>query len=151
MSGLEDILNNRDNYVAKGIGEYTVDGVVYKDYTDYSFRWEKTYVKPIERASNGNLGNMETYPTFITPYLTVSYDFMTINDYRSIMKQYLSKNQFTVTCYDPINDEMTTNTMYMATPSSPKYYYRTEDNKNVEIIGVQNYTVELIGTNNDNE
>lgn len=148
MTEFEDILNNKINYTAEGIGSYSIDGISYSGYSDYSFRLEKTYVKPLERASNGNLGNMETYPTFITPYLTVSYDLMTINDYRSIMKQYLSKNQFTVKCYDPINDEMTTNTMYMATPSAPKYYYRTENDKKVEILGVLNYTVELIGTNN---
>lgn len=149
MTEFEDILNSRSDYIAEGIGEYTVDGISYKDYSDYAFTWEKTYVKQLERSSEGSLGNLETYSTFITPHLTVTYDLMTISDYRSIMKQFLSKNQFTVTCYDPINDEMTTNTMYFATPSMPKYYYRTEGDKKVEILGVQNYTVELIGTNND--
>lgn len=149
MTDLENIINDSSNYVADGIGSYTVDGITYKDYGDYTFTWEKTYVKQLERSSNGSMGNLETYATFITPRMTATYDLMTINDYRSIMKQYLSKNQFTVTCYDPINNKMTTNTMYFATPSSPKYYYRTEGDKKVEIIGVQNYTVELIGTNND--
>lgn len=149
MGALENILNNIDNYIAEGIGEYSIDGITYKDYTDYSFTWEKTYIKQPERSSNGSMGNLETYPTFITPHLTVNYDLMTITDYRSIMKQFFEKNQFTVTCYDPINNERTTNTMYFATPERPKYYYRTEGNKKVEIIGVQNYTVELIGTNNE--
>lgn len=149
MTELENIINNASNYVSKGIDEYTVDGVTYKDFSACTFTWEKTYIKQPERSSNGSMGNLETYPTFITPHLTVTYDLMTITDYRSIMKQFLSKNQFTVTCYDPINNKMTTNTMYFATPSTPKYYYRTEDNKNVEIIGLRDYTVELIGTNND--
>lgn len=149
MNKLEEILNNGSDYVAYGIDGYTVDEITYKDFSDYSFTWEKTYIKQIERSGNGSMGNLETYSTFITPHLTVTYDLMTITDYRSIMKQFLSKNQFTVTCYDPINDKMTTNTMYFATPNAPKYYYRTENNKKVEIIGVQNYTVELIGTNND--
>lgn len=149
MNDLENIINNSSNYTADGIGSYKVDNVTYKDYGNYTFFWEKTYVKSPERSGNGSLGNLDTYATFITPHLTVTYDIMTITDYRSIIKQYLSKNQFTVTCYDPINNEMTTNTMYFATPSAPTYYYRTENDKNVEILGVRNYTVELIGTNND--
>lgn len=148
MTDFENILNNSSNYTVEGIGSYTIDGVTYKGYGDYTFTWEKTYVKQPERSSNGSIGNLDTYATFITPHLTVTYSVMTIDDYRSIMKQYLSKNQFTVTCYDPINDTMITNEMYFATPSSPKYYYRTEENKNVEIVGVRDYTVELIGTNN---
>lgn len=148
---VENTINERENYVAEGIDSYIIDGVTYKGYGDYSFTWEKTYVKSPERSGNGSMGNLETYSTFITPHLTVTYDKIAIDDYRSIMKQYLSKNQFTVTCYDPINDRMTTNTMYFATQNSPKYHYRTESNKNVEILGVLNYTVELIGTNNDEE
>lgn len=149
MNDFEEILNDSERYLVDGIGEYVVDGIRYTNYTDYTFTWEKTYVKQLERSSTGAIGNLETYDTFITPHMKATYDIMTINDYRSIMKQFLSKNQFTVTCYDPINDELTTNIMYFATPSTPKYIYRTENDKKVKIIGVQNYEVELIGTNNE--
>lgn len=148
MTDLENIINNASNYVADGIGSYTIDGITYQNYGNYTFFWEKTYIKSLERSSNGSMGNLETYSTFITPHLIVNYSTMAISDYRSIMKQYLSKNQFTVRCYDPINDKMTTNTMYFATPQTPEYYYRTEGDNKVEVVGVRNYTVELIGTNN---
>lgn len=150
LTEFENLINNKSNYVAQGIDSYTIDDITYKcSYRNYIFWWEKTYKKSPERADDGSMGDLNNnYATFITPHLIVEYDQMTIDDYRSIMKQFLSKNEFTVTCYDPINNEMTTNKMYFATPSTPKYYYRTEDNKNVEILGVHDYTVELIGTNN---
>lgn len=151
MTELENIINNSDSYVADGIDSYNIDNVNYKNYSNYTFFYEKTYEKSLARSSNGSMGNLETYSTFITPHLIVNYDYMSINDYRSIMKQHLSKNQFRVVCYDPIYDKRVVNTMYFATPQIPEYYYRTEGDKKVEIIGVRNYTVELIGTNNDIE
>lgn len=149
MTDLEDIINNSDNYVANGMGQYSIDDETYTGYKDYTFIWEKTYVQSPKRTNDGSMGNLnDIYATFVTPHMTVNYSIMTINDYRRIMKQYLEKNEFVVTCYDPINDKQTTNKMYFATPSTPTFYYLANDNGEVELLGVQNYTVELIGTNN---
>lgn len=148
LSDFENLINNKSNYVAEGIGSFTIDGISYTEYSDYTFWWEKTYVKQPERSSDGSMGNLDTYSTFLTPHLIVNYDKITIDAYRSIMNQFLSKNEFEVTCYDTINNKMTTNKMYFATPSMPKYFYKTEEDKNVEVLGVHDYTIELIGTNN---
>lgn len=148
MTELENIINNSKDYVAVDIDKYIVDGIAYTGYGDYTFTWEKTFVKQPERSSNGSMGNLDTYSTFKTPRMKVTYSFMPISSFRSMMKQYLDKNEFTVTCYDTIYEKPTTNKMYFATMSEPKYYYRVEDNKQVELLGVENYTVELVGTNN---
>lgn len=149
MSDVIEILNNRENYVADGMENFTVDGVTYTNYSKYNFIWEKSYVKSPERSSNGSIGNLDTYSTFITPHMTATYSIMSIDDYRSIMKQYLEKNEFVVSCYDPIYNKTITARMYFATPSTPEFYYLPkEEGGSGDLIGVQNYTVELIGTNN---
>lgn len=149
MADLKDIINNGNDYISNGIGSYTVDGYTFTGYGDkYMFTWEKTYPKSLERASDGSIGNMDTYATFRTPRLKVTYPIMAITDFREMMKQYLDKNEYSVTCYDNIYDKITTNQMYYATPAEPEYYYRTAEDGKVECLGVINYTVELIGTNN---
>lgn len=149
MLDLENIINDSENYIAEDMDEIKIDEVPYNEYSEYTFTWEKTYVKSPERSSNGSMGNLnELYATFNTPHLTVKYDIMPIDAYRSVMKQLLSKNEFNVTCYDPIYNETITKKMYFATPSAPVYYCKTENNV-IKLLGVRDYTIELIGTNND--
>lgn len=150
MSDIIETINNRSEYVATGMGSFTVDGITYSGYSDYTFAWEKSFVKSPERSQNGSMGNLnELCPTFVTPHMIATYSLMAIDDYRSIQKQLLEKNEFTVKCYDPVNNTQTTNKMYFATPSMPKFYsLAKDDGSGVDLIGVENYTVELIGTNN---
>lgn len=149
MNEIEEILKNREDYLADGTQYYMIDGTSYSGYSDYTFIWEKSYIKSPSRTQDGSMGNLQTLSTFVTPHMTATYNLMSIDSYRSIMKQYLSKNEFEVTCYDPVNNELTTNKMYFATPNTPKFYYLArEDGSGVDLIGVENYTVELIGTNN---
>lgn len=153
MNDIEQIINNKENYIAKGMEKFIVDDITYTSYSEYSFIWEKTYVENPERADNGAMGDLNAEnATFVTPRMVVTYNLMSIDDYRSIMKQLLSKNEFVVTCYDPINDKMTTNKMYFATASMPDFYYVDETdsdgNKVVSLVGVRDYKIELIGTNN---
>lgn len=150
LNKVEKIINESFNYVADGIDKYIVDGITYSGYGDnYMFTWKKTYPQSPERANDGNMGNLDTFTTFNTPILRVTYPLMTITDYRNMMKQYLDKNNYSVTCYDNIYDRMTTNIMYYADPSDPEYWYRTNEDGTVEVLGVKNFTVELIGTNNN--
>lgn len=67
------------------------------------------------------------------------------------MNQYLNGNEYTVTLFDSIFNQRITRKMYYATPSEPKFIYRNSENGVVELVGVDNYTIELIGTNNDEE
>ncbi len=150
-SSVEETIANRSSYIADGMEQFTVDGVVYSGYAKYTFMWERSYVKSPVRSGDGSIGNLETYSTFNTAHLIVDYSVMSIGDYRNMMKQYLEKNEFIVNCYDPIYNQMIEREMYFATPEKPEYYCLANSDGKVELLGVQNYTVELIGTNAESE
>lgn len=152
MSSVEETITNRNGFIADGMESFSVDGVVYTGYAKYTFLWERSYLEEPKRNGKGSIENMnEIYASFPTAHLIVDYSVMSIGDYRTMMKQLLpnGKNEFTVHCYDPIYDKMIDVKMYFATPEKPEYYCLANSEGKVELLGVQNYTVELIGTNSD--
>lgn len=138
----------------KHIDRVTIDGNVFKDYSAFSFLMEKSYVKSPVRSGDGSIGNLDSYAWFLTPHLKIDFSLMSIDSYRTMMKLIQSKNEFTVTCYDIVNDRDVTHKMYFATEQMPKLWAiaRALDGAEwTELLGVQDYTVELIGTNTDVE
>lgn len=153
FTDLEDIINNKASYVTPDMAQFTIDDKTYTGYSTYTFYWQKTYVESPERSDNGSMGNLnEENATFNTPHLIVDYDIMTIDTYRKLMNQQLNKNEFVVECYDPIKNVVSKHKMYLATEQKPDYYIQnwkdSEGNDQASLIGVRNYTIELIGTNN---
>lgn len=150
-----DTISRKKEYIAKGIGQVIVNGTVLTGYDVYTFIWEKSYVKSPERSGNGSIGNLNSYTTFITPHLKLEYDVMPIDMYRKLMNIIDSTNEVTVTFYDVQKDEITTQKMYFATEEMPSLYTQVITNvdgtNEVAVLGVKNYTVELIGTNNNVE
>lgn len=138
-------------YKATGIDKVIIDGNEFTDYGAFSFLWEKSYVKSPERSGDGTIGNLNSYATFITPHLKIDFSMMSIDSYRVLMRDLLyKKNEFLVTCYDIVNDTMTTNKMYFSTEEMPKLWTiarALNGEEWVELLGVQDYTVEMIGTN----
>ncbi len=133
-----------------GIETVIIDGNAFTDYGAFSFLWEKSYVKSPVRSGDGSIGNLNSYSTFITPHLKIDFSMMSIDSYRALMKLIYGKNEFTVTCYDVVNNEMTTNRMYFSTEEMPKLWTiarAINGEEWVELLGVQEYTVEMIGTN----
>lgn len=152
MATIEEILKNRDNYRANGIEKVTIDGNEFSDYSAFSFVWEKSYAKSPERSAEGSIGNLDSYATFITPHLKIDFSLMSIDSYRKLMGLIYLKNQFTVTCYDVVNNRMTTNEMYFSTEEMPKLWNiaKSVNSENglediVYLLGVHEYTVEMIG------
>lgn len=137
----------------KEIHKVVIDGNEFSGYKAFTFLWEKSYVKEPTRSSNGVIGNLNSYATFVTPHLKIDFALMPIEDYRKLYKLLLSKNEFRVTCYDVINNNRTTNKMYFATDQFPTLYMVARQLANgtdfIELSGVRDYTVELIGTNNE--
>ena len=145
-------------YRAVDIEKVVIDGDTFTNYGDFQFVWEKSYVKSPQRSASGAIDNLDSYATFVTPHLIINFSVMSIDDYRAIMRKDLERNEFVVTCYDPIYNKATTNKMYFATPAMAKLRTIARNRFNgkawedyVELIGVDGYTVELIGTNNDLE
>lgn len=140
----------------KEIHKVVIDGNEFSGYKSFTFLWEKSYVKEPTRSGSGVIGNLDSYATFVTPHLKIDFSVMPIEDYRKLYKLLLSKNEFQVTCYDVINNNRTTNKMYFATDQFPTLYavareiqINGENTTFIELNGVRDYTVELIGTNNE--
>lgn len=135
------------------IHKVVIDGNVFSGYKAFTFIWEKTFVKEPTRSSNGTIGNLNSYATFITPHLKINFAMISIDDYRRLYRLILQKNEFTVTCYDVISDSKITKKMYFAPDQFPTLYTvarkLASGEKFIELTGVKDYTVELIGTNNE--
>lgn len=144
-------------YQAVDIDEVKIDGNRFRNYGAYSFIWEKTFVKSPERSGDGSLGNLNSYATFLTPHLIMDFSVMSIDDYRKIMLLHYGANEYTVDCYDPIYNRKIKVKMYFATEEMAKLYTIAQNRllpngqweEWVDLVGVTEYKVELIGTNND--
>lgn len=112
-------------------------------YAEYSYLEEKSYKTQPVRTQDGSIPEIEEYATFLTPRLIIKYNMMNIDDYRSLMKMLKRKNAFNVTFYDVVEDKIVTHEMYVATPSMPIIYQQF-----LMALGIQEYVIELIGTNN---
>lgn len=137
--------------VERHIDRVVIDGNVFTDFSAFSFLWEKSYIKSPVRSGNGVIGNLNSYATFLTPHLKIDFSLMSIDSYRAIMNLLYKKNEFTVTCYDVVNNCDTTNKMYFSTEEMPKLFTIVEalngNESAIELLAVQDYTVEMVGTN----
>lgn len=115
-------------------------------YAEYSYLDEKSYKTQPVRTQDGAIEEIEEYATFLTPRLIVKYNMMGIDDYRSFMKMIKGRNGFAVQCYDPVEDEIVTNEMYVATPSMPIIYQQY-----LAALGIKEYNIEMIGTNSQSK
>lgn len=149
-----------DKFCSQDVHRVIIDDNEFTGYKTYSFFWEKTYIKEPERSTNGAIENLNSYPTFITPHLQFKFSMMSMEDYRRLYNLMLSKNEFVVTCYNPLTNETTTNKMYFYPDDLPKFAMlgrtifnpkASQNEKWVELLGVQEYTVEMVGTNTNFE
>jgi uncharacterized repeat protein (TIGR02543 family) len=131
-------------YKKRQLDRLRIDGNEIQGYFEYSQIPEKTYVKPPERSSGGTIDNLNSYATFIVDRIVIKYIYMHISDYRKLMRLIQSKNEFTVEFYDIVWDKRVVRKMYFAPPSMPNIHQRY-----LEVLGVKDYTIELIGTNTD--
>lgn len=148
----------RSEYEAVNIGNVVIDGNVFENYGTYSFLWEKTYVKSPTRSNNGSISNLDSYTTFITGHFKINFSLMSIDYYRKLMQLLYAKNEHTVTCYDIVFNRRITLNMYFTTEEMPKLYtlaHRVQSMSSdewddyVELLGVQDLSVEMISTNTE--
>ena len=138
------------NTLTKSIDIVTIDNETFTCFSAFSFLMEKTYVKSPTRSGDGSISNLDSYAWFLTPHLKIDFSLLSIDSYRSLMRLIQSKNEFVVTCYDPVQDKNVRHNMYFATEQMPKLWSIAKALNGeswVELLGVQDYTVELIGTN----
>lgn len=146
---LEERRGSRFNAI--GIDEVVIDGVHFTDYKAFSFVWEDSYVKQPERSVSGAIENLNSYAWFLTPHLKIDFSALSIDSYRKLIVDLKhKKREFVVTCYDPTYNKMTTNKMYFPPEEMPKLMTiarALNGEQWVELLGVQDYSIELIGTN----
>lgn len=139
------------HYKADGIDVVKIDGVRFTDYSAFSFLYEKSYIKSPVRSGDGTIGNLNSYATFLTPHLKIDFGLLSIDSYRALMTLIYEKNEFLVECYDVVNNKVETHKMYFSTEEMPKLWTIARavagNETYIELLGVQDYTVELIGTN----
>ena len=135
-------LTYQEEYERTCMDRIDIDGNEICGYFEYSFMEEKSYMEQPIRSQDGTIENLEDYTTFLTPRLIIKYNVMNIEDYRTLMRLLRSKNTFEVTCYDIVKNKRVTHEMYFATPQMPMVYHRY-----LVAMGIQDYTIELIGTN----
>ena len=134
--------NLQSDYLIRQLDRIRIDGEEILGYFEYSFLEEKTYKTQPVRADDGSIPDLENYATFLTPRLIIKYNMMQIEDYRKLMKKLKQKNVFNVECYDIVEDKRVAHEMYFAPPQMPIIYQQY-----LAVLGVQEYTIELIGTN----
>lgn len=176
ISEIENIIRNRQNYRAtyeyNGI-KYSINTVIIDGYpltgcASITYLTEKSFVKSPDRSSNGSMGDLNNYATFLSAHLKMNFALMPITVYRKIMDMIYTKNMFTVTCYDVVYDRAITRKMYFATEELPTLWTIVEEINNalistdgmvgnynyavcgdyLDLCGVKDYTVEMIDTNN---
>lgn len=135
-------LTYQEEYERTCMDRIEIDGNEICGYFEYSFMEEKSYMEQPIRSQDGTIENLGDYTTFLTPRLIIKYNVMNIEDYRTLMSLIQRKNTFNVTCYDIVKDQRVTHEMYFATPQMPMVYHRY-----LVAMGIQDYTIELIGTN----
>lgn len=158
--GLDFEDENRAKYNAnsgnKKISEVTIDGVKITGYSAFSFVRKLTYVKSPTRSANGTIGNLDSYPVFTTPQLQIDFSLLDIDMYRSIMNLIYARREHVVECYDVVRDTRVTEKMYFEPEELPKLMTITRQLQGyadsiIELLGVQDYVVTMVGTNMPNE
>jgi uncharacterized repeat protein (TIGR02543 family) len=146
----------KNEYIPVDIHKVVIDGDVFTNYGGFQFIWEKSYIEEPKRSARGTLGNLNSQATFVTPHLILDFSIMSIDDYRAIIKKDLEKNEFVVECYDPIYNKKIKVKMYFSTLQMAKLFTINKIRFNgekweefLELAGVHDYTVEMVGTNNE--
>lgn len=156
MANISEILSmssaeRKTHYKADGIDVVKIDGVIFTDYSAFSFLYEKSYIKSPVRSGDGTIGNLNSYATFLTPHLKIDFGLLSIDSYRALMTLLYEKNEFLVECYDVVNNKVQAHKMYFSTEEMPKLWTIARaiagDETYIELLGVQDYTVEMVGTN----
>ena len=103
----------------------------------------KTYVEEPTRDNYGSIVNINDYDTFFVPRVKFNFKFFTIADYMAFCVA-VQPNEFNVEYFDKQFGYRVTHKMYI----EPEELTALR-NIETKVIGVQDYEVSLIGTNND--
>lgn len=132
------------------------DGDEFTSYGAYSFVWHDTLKYSPDRTDDGRV-YLRNIPSFITGYLKINFDFISIDDYRKFMRLIyrVRHHCYKVKAYDIVYDRMVIIEMYIHPTEMPKIYaisnaiQQGNNDEVIDLIGIQNHVIELTGTGDD--
>lgn len=140
--GVAPMSNMRSADVSKTFARIRIDGNEIGGYLTYTALDAKSYLEEPSRSLTGVIENLNAYPTFLTPQVTLEFKYMNIETYRLIINIIQARNEHIVEYYDIVQDKMVTRKMYFKPEELPTIFQ-----KRLEILAVTNYKIELVGTN----
>lgn len=140
---VKDVTNTYEDVNGNRLEPITINGEEFIGYSSFACVNTKTYVVEPERTYDGSIPNINQYDTFVVPRVKISFDYMTIHDFRRFLKA-VAPNEFPVTYYDYEIDSMVTYKMYLEPREMAKIY-----NKGFKILGITGEEISLIATLND--
>lgn len=120
-----------------------INGVSFKGISSLSSVNTKTYVEEPTRDNYGSIVNINDYDTFLVPRVRFNFKFFTIADYMAFCIA-IQPNEFNVEYFDKQFGYRVTHKMYIEPEELTSLY-----NIETKVIGILDYEVSLIGTNND--
>lgn len=122
--------------------DISINGYMFKGYSDFTCINSKTYVVEPERADDGSIPDINNYVTFFVPRVQIAFKYMKIKDYQRFLIA-IEPNEFVVSYFDYTKGEVVYHKMYCEPQELEKIHtYR------LEVLGILNKTISLIGTLN---
>lgn len=122
--------------------DISINGYMFKGFSDFTCINSKTYVVEPERADDGSMPDINNHVTFFVPRVQISFKYMKIKDYQRFLTA-IEPNEFVVSYYDYTIGEVVYHKMYCEPQELEKIHtYR------LEVLGILNKTISLIGTKN---
>lgn len=122
--------------------DITINGYVFKGYSDFACINSKTYVVEPERASDGSIPDINAYQVFYVPRVKISFKYMKIEDYQRFLVA-IEPNEFVVSYFDYTRGETVYHKMYCEPQELEKLH-----SHRLEVLGILNKEISLIGTLN---
>lgn len=123
--------------------DISINGQVFKGYSDFTCVNTKNYVREPERTDNGSIPDINNYVTFFVPRVKIDFKYMKIEDYQRFLIA-IEPNEFTVSYFDYTKGQTVYHKMYCEPQELEKIHtYR------LEVLGILNKTISLIGTLNN--
>lgn len=120
-----------------------INGVAFRGISDLSTVNTKTYVEEPTRSNDGSIPNINDYETFYVPRVKFNFKFFTIADYMAFCIA-VQPNEFNVEYFDKTFGMRVSHKMYIEPEELTSLY-----NIETKVIGILDYEISLIGTNND--
>ena len=128
--------------------QFQLDGIIFGGLGHRMLKTQNqlTYNTSPSRQTDGSMGNINDYDSFILPKVELGFKFIDYKTYQNLRRLLLAKRTFEVTYYDKDFNEFVTHEMY-AEPDDLTNFF----NLGEQIIGSEDFIVRFIATLNNRQ